>query len=97
MRGEGAGSRRRVFSCRMMGGQVDQSERPASFHSVKGMHNLVPVEHREQTVHCSRRVTRAQLNVFPQDAPGVLNGANDRVLVGAIHDATRLMMNFRSR
>jgi hypothetical protein len=27
-----------------MGGQVDQSERSASFHSVKGKHDVVPIE-----------------------------------------------------
>jgi hypothetical protein len=55
------------------------------------MQNVVPVEHREQTVHCSRRVTLAGLNVFPQDAPSILNGTNQRVLVGVIHDATQLL------
>jgi hypothetical protein len=33
-----------------------------------------------------RVVSRARLNVFPQNAPSVLDGRNDRILVWIIHD-----------
>jgi len=35
--------------------------------------------------------------VFPQDAPGVLNGANDGILVGIVHDGTPTPRNQDSR
>jgi hypothetical protein len=38
------------------------------------------------TFHGSRRVALSRLNVFPKDAPGVLNGAPDCLLVGIIHN-----------
>jgi len=65
------------------------------------MYNVAPVEHGKQTFHRSLRVPA----VFPQDAPSVLDGANDGILVGIVHDGTqlhekrksRLEANFRSR
>src|SRR5947207_12820423 len=79
----------------------DQSYHLAPLYSVKGVHNVAPIEHGKQTFHRSLRVPA----VFPQDAPGVLNGANDRILVGIVHDGTptprnqdsRWGENFRSR
>ena len=64
----------------------DQSYHLAPLYWVKGVHNVVPIEHGKQTFNRSRRVSRARLNVFPQDAPSVLNGMNDRILVWIIHD-----------
>jgi len=49
--------------------------------------DLIPIEYRQQTCHRSRRVTRPRLNVFPKDASGILDGAQNRVLVGIIHSA----------
>jgi hypothetical protein len=65
------------------------------------MYNVAPIEHGKQTFHRLLRVP----SVFPQDAPRVLNGANDGILVGIVHDGTqlhekresRLEANFRSR
>jgi len=79
----------------------DQSYHLAPLYSVKGVHNVAPIEHGKQTFHRSRRVPA----IFPQDAPSVLNGANDGILVGIIHDGTptprkresSLEANFRSR
>jgi hypothetical protein len=56
----------------------DQSYHLAPLYSVKGVHNVAPIEHGKQTFHRSLRVPA----VFPQDAPGVLNSANDGILVG---------------
>ncbi len=49
------------------------------------------IEYGQQTFHGSLRVAWSRFNVFPQDAPSVLNGAQERVLVGIIHSghATR--------
>ena len=46
-----------------------------------GQYDVVLVEHRYQTLHGSRRVRLPRLKVFPKDAPGVLNGTNEHVLV----------------
>ena len=79
----------------------DQSYHLAPLYSVKGVHNVAPIEHGKQTFHRSLRVPA----VFPQDVPGVLNGANDGIVVGIVHDSTptprnrdsRWGENFRSR
>jgi hypothetical protein len=54
------------------------------------MHDVVPVEYGQETFYRSGSVARPGLNVFPQDAPSVLNGAHQRILVGIIHDGTQL-------
>jgi hypothetical protein len=65
---------------------LDQSYHLAPLYSVKGVHDVAPIEHGKQTFHRSRRVPA----IFPQDAPSVLNGANDGILVGIVHDGTQL-------
>ena len=72
---------------------LDQSYHLAPLYSVKGVHNVAPIEHGKQTFHRSLRVPA----VFPQDAPGVLNGANDGILVGIVHDGTPTPRNQDSR
>jgi len=71
----------------------DQSYHLAPLYSVKGVHNVAPIEHGKQTFHRSLRVPA----VFPQDAPGVLNGANDGIVVGIVHDGTPTLRNRDSR
>jgi hypothetical protein len=71
-------------------GSLNQSYHPAPLYSVKGVHDVVPVEHGQETFHRSGSVTRSWLSVFAQDAPSVLNGANDRILVGIVHGSTQL-------
>src|SRR6202008_815918 len=39
----------------------------------------------QQAFNRSRRVPRPRRNVFPQDAPSVLNRADQSVLVGVVH------------
>ena len=58
----------------------------APLYSIKCMNDVVPVEYGEQPLHRSRRVPRPRLNVFPQNAPSVLYGADERILVGIIHN-----------
>jgi hypothetical protein len=102
MRGEGAGSCRRVQSLDWV--SLNQSYHPAPLYSVKGMHDVVPVEYGQETFYRSGSVARPGLNVFPKDAPGVLDGAQDSLLVWIIHDVrnslnrtdSRLKRNFRS-
>jgi hypothetical protein len=65
---------------------LDQSYHAPSLYSIKRMNDVAPIEHGKQTFHRSLRVPA----VFPQDAPGVLNGANDGILVGIVHDSTQL-------
>ncbi len=50
------------------------------------MYNVAPIEHGKQTFHRSLRVPA----VFPQDAPSVVDGANDGILVWIVHDGTQL-------
>src|SRR5258705_2620758 len=57
------------------------------------MHKVAPIEHGKQTFHRSVRVPA----VFPQDAPRVLNGANDGIVVGIVHDGTPTLRNRDSR
>src|SRR6266403_3918248 len=56
---------------------LDQSYHAPSLYSIKRMNDVAPIEHGKQTFHRSLRVPA----VFPQDAPGVLNGANDGIVV----------------
>jgi hypothetical protein len=65
---------------------LDQSYHLAPLYSIKCMHNVAPIEHGKQTFHRSLRVPA----VFSQDAPSVLNGADDGILVGIVHDGTQL-------
>jgi hypothetical protein len=62
---------------------LDQSDNPAPLYSVKGVHYLGLIENGKQTFHRSLRVP----TVFSQDAPSVLNGSNERILVGIVHDS----------
>jgi hypothetical protein len=50
------------------------------------MHDVFPVEYGQETFYRSGSVARPGLNVFPKDAPSVLKGSQDRLLVGTIHD-----------
>jgi hypothetical protein len=86
-------------------GSLHQSYHPTPFYSIERENDVVPIEHGKQTFNRSRRVSRARLNVSPQDTPSVLNGTNDRILVWIIHDGarnstenrdSRLGRNFRS-
>lgn len=69
------------------------------------MNDVVPIEYRRQPLHRPPGVPRPRLNVFPQNAPSVLNGANERILIGIIYNGhapqqnrgSRLERNFRSR
>jgi len=54
----------------------NQSYRPATLYSVKGVHDVVPVEYGQEIFHRSGSVARSGLNIFPQDASSVLNGTN---------------------
>jgi hypothetical protein len=60
---------------------LDQSDHPAPLYSVKGVHYLGTIEHGKQAFHRSLRVAA----IFSQDAPSVLNGSNERILVGIVH------------
>jgi hypothetical protein len=60
---------------------LNQSYHPAPLYSVKGMHNVLPVECGQETFYRSGSVARPGLNVFPKDALGVLDGSQDSLLV----------------
>ena len=74
----GAGSCRRVQSLDWV--SLNQSYHPAPLYSVKGMHDVLPVEYGQETFYRSGSVARPGLNVFPKDAPGVLDGAQEQSL-----------------
>jgi hypothetical protein len=44
------------------------------------------IEYSEQPLQCSSGIVRFQFNVFGQDAPRVHYGANQRILIGSIHN-----------
>jgi hypothetical protein len=67
-----------------------KAEGPAPFQSIKGLDNLVSIENGYQPVHRARGVARAECNVFPKDAPGILDGCQYDVLIGGVH-GTRLL------
>jgi hypothetical protein len=55
---------------------LNQSYHPAPLYSIKGMHDVVPVEYGQEMFHRSGSVARPGLNIFPKDASSVLNGTN---------------------
>ena len=55
---------------------LDQPYHPAPLYSIKCMNDVVSIEYGQQPLHRSRWVTRRWLNVFPQNAPSVLYGAD---------------------
>jgi hypothetical protein len=67
-------SRRRVHFLDWV--SLNQSYHPAPLYSVKGEHDVVPVEYGQEMFHRSGSVARPALNIFPQDASSVLNGTN---------------------
>jgi hypothetical protein len=52
------------------------------------MNQVFPVEHGQKPLYGLRCVTRSRLDVLPKNTPGVLDGAKQRILVGAIHRST---------
>jgi uncharacterized protein YjlB len=48
------------------------------------VHDVIPVEYGEEVSHRFRRVALARFDVLPKDAPGVLNGTQQRLLVRGI-------------
>jgi hypothetical protein len=54
---------------------LDQSQHPSPCHSIKSVYDVVPVRHGQQALHGSRCGALPGLDVFTEDAPGVLNGA----------------------
>ena len=62
--------------------QIRWAKGPAPFHSIERVDNLVSIENGYQPVHRFRSVARAECNVFPKDAPGILDGHQYYVLIG---------------
>ena len=54
---------------------LNQSYHPAPLYSVKGVHDVVPVEYGQEMFNRPGDVARP-FNIFPQDASSVLNGTN---------------------
>jgi hypothetical protein len=61
------------------------------------MHDVFPVEYGQETFYRSGSVARPGLNVFPKDAPSVLKGSQNRLLVGTIHDVRNSLNRTDSR
>jgi hypothetical protein len=59
-----------------LGFSLNQPYHPVPLYSVKGVHDVVPVEYGQEMFHCSGSVAWPALNIFPQDASSVLNGTN---------------------
>src|SRR5258706_12322078 len=54
------------------------------------------IEYGYQTLHRSRRVPRSRLYIFPENAPGVLNGPYQNLLVGIIHSGNPRVTEVRN-
>jgi hypothetical protein len=65
--------------------QVDQPHHSTPIHSIERVHDVAPIEHGKEALNGLRRVALAGLDVFPEDAPGVLNSAQQRFLIGITH------------
>ena len=76
---------------------LEQSHHPAATNSIQCMHKLALVEHDQQPVQRLCRVARSRANVFFQDASCVLYGAQQRMLVRAIHRLTQTCNNTKMR
>jgi hypothetical protein len=57
------------------------------------MYHVVPIEHSQQAFHRPRRVALSRLNIFAKDAPSVLKGTHERIMVGTIHNRTQLLLS----
>jgi hypothetical protein len=57
------------------GVSLNQSYHSASLYSVKGVHDVVPIEYSQEMFNRPGDVARP-FNIFPQDASSVLNGTN---------------------
>jgi hypothetical protein len=57
----------------------------APFHTIDSVDNLISIENGYQPVHRSRGVARAGCNVFPKDAPGILDSPQQGVLIWLGH------------
>jgi hypothetical protein len=68
---------------------LDQTYHPATFYPVEGVDDVIPIEDGQETVHGYYGVSRSRPNVFPKNAPRVLNGANERILVGIVHHQSK--------
>jgi hypothetical protein len=73
-----------------LAGLFHKAKSPTPFHSINSMDNLFSVENGYQPVYRSRGVSRAECNVFPEDAPGILDGRQYDVLIRGVH-GTRLL------
>ena len=60
------------FGCN---GSVYQPHHSSPFHSIKSVHDVIPVENGKQVLHGARCIALSRLDVFPKDAPGVFDGA----------------------
>ena len=93
VRREGAGQPRFTFStshtARLMRASFHKANSPALFHSVESLDNFISIEDCDEPVHCTRRVAWAWRNVFSENAPGILNSMQYRVLIRGVH-GTRL-------
>jgi hypothetical protein len=74
-----------------------KAKSPAPFHSIKSVDHLISIENSYQPVHRSRGVARAECNVFPKDAPGILDGRQYDVLIRGVHGRRRMASEFYRR
>jgi hypothetical protein len=56
-------------------GSVDQAQHSSPLHPVESVHDVNVVKHGQQALHRSRRVAGSRLDEFPEDPPGILDGA----------------------
>jgi hypothetical protein len=71
---------RRSFS------SLNKSYHPAPLYSIERVNDIISIEHSQQTLHRSRCIARTRLEVLAQNAPCVIKGANEGIMVGTIHE-----------
>jgi hypothetical protein len=54
-------------------------------HLIKGPHNIVFIEHFEQTLHRACRVATPQREVFAENVPNISQGAQNSILIRCKH------------
>ena len=86
----------RRAACSPRRGSFHEPKGPAPFHSIESVDNLVSIENGYQPVHRARSVALAECNVFPKDAPGVLDGRQYDVLIRGVHGARLSADSIRS-
>lgn len=54
-------------------------------HAIKGMDDIVSIEHCKKSLQCPLRIARTRRHILAKNTPGILNGTKQGVLIRVIH------------